>query len=127
LRKRGIELADLIVVVDDVDLDLGRLRIRARKSGRAQRPEVVEAALGSDAYARCVWRGPTNIGRRNGEPRLSRFAPDEKEARNSDRAAADAVEMLVKDGLVKAMIILTGEVSGGQMNKYEAMVIFPDR
>lgn len=106
LRKRGIELADLIVVVDDVDIDLGRLRIRAQGSpGGHNGLKSVEAALGSDAYARVrVGVGRPQAAGEMVDHVLSRFRPEEKDAAAEViRRAADAVEMMVREGLVKAM------------------------
>ncbi len=106
MRKRGIELADLIVVVDDVDLELGRLRIRGQGSpGGHNGLKSVEAALGSDEYVRVrVGVGRPKMPGEMVNHVLSRFAPDEKEAADQVVArAADAVEMMVTDGLVKAM------------------------
>lgn len=106
MNKRGIEVADLAVVVDDVDLDLGRLRIRGSGSpGGHNGLKSVQAALGSDEYVRVrVGVGRPRAAGEMVNHVLSRFAPDEKEAAEQViLRAADAVEMLVKEGLVKAM------------------------
>jgi len=106
LRKRGIELADLIVVVDDVDIELGRLRIRAQGSpGGHNGLKSVEAALGSDAYVRIrVGVGRPQVEGEMVDHVLSRFRPDEMDAAKGVIAkAADALETMVADGLVKAM------------------------
>jgi PTH1 family peptidyl-tRNA hydrolase len=111
MNKRGIGLADVTVVVDDVDLDLGRLRIRGQGSpGGHNGLKSVQAALGSDEYVRVR----VGVGRPKGDGEmighvLSRFAPDEKDAAAKViERAADAVEMLVGDGLVKAMNSFNG-------------------
>ena len=72
-----IELPDLLVVVDDVNLELGRLRARAAGSaGGHNGLKSIIGALGSDAFARI------RIGVGGGDPRrdlsghvLGRFAP----------------------------------------------------
>lgn len=111
MRKRGIPLADVIVVVDDVDLELGRLRIRSKGSpGGHNGLKSVQAALGGDEYVRVrvgVGR-PQTQGEMIGHV-LSRFTPDERVAAAAVIArAADAVEMLVQEGLVRAMNSFNG-------------------
>ena len=111
MRKRGIGLADLIVVVDDVDLELGKLRIRGQGSpGGHNGLKSVQAALGSDEYVRVrAGVGRPKVAGEMVDHVLSRFAPYEKEpAENLIARAADAVEMLVKDGLTKAMNSFNG-------------------
>ena len=79
LQFYKIERADLLVVVDDVNLELGRLRARAAGSaGGHNGLKSVIGALGTDAFARL------RIGVGRGEPRrdladhvLARFDPDE--------------------------------------------------
>lgn len=111
LRKRGIELANVVVVVDDVDLELGRIRIRGQGSpGGHNGLKSIQAALGTDAYARVrVGVGRPNGGREMVDHVLTRFAPDEKEkvAELLPRAA-DAVETILSGGLTKAMNSFNG-------------------
>ena len=111
MRKRGIAASDVLVVVDDVDLDLGRLRIRGKGSpGGHNGLKSLQAAIGSDEYARVrvgVGR-PKPQGEMVGHV-LSRFAPDEKAAAaDLYKRAADAVEMWLGEGLVKAMNSFNG-------------------
>lgn len=106
MRKRGIALADLIVVVDDVDIELGRLRIRAAGSpGGHNGLKSVQAALGSDEYVRVrVGVGRPKASGEMVDHVLSKFAPDEKQTvADMVVKAADAVEVLMSDGLAKAM------------------------
>lgn len=111
MRKRGIATTGLLVVVDDVDLELGRLRLRGQGSpGGHNGLKSVQAALGSDEYARVrvgVGR-PKPQGEMVGHV-LSRFAPDEKATvAELYGRAADAVEMWIVEGLVKAMNMFNG-------------------
>ncbi len=101
-----VDLADLLVVCDDVNLPEGRLRARPDGSdGGNNGLRSVTASLGTDAYARL------RIGVGRGDERrdlvdhvLSRFDPDEQPIINSavDRAA-DAVEVWITDGLAPVM------------------------
>lgn len=53
LRRKGLALSDLIVVVDDTDLVCGRLRIRRRGSaGGHNGLKSVMAGLGTDDFVR---------------------------------------------------------------------------
>jgi PTH1 family peptidyl-tRNA hydrolase len=98
IRYYRIALPDVLIVVDDVNLSLGRLRIRARGSdGGHNGLRSVAGQLGTDDYARLrigVGRGD---GRRDlADHVLARFEPDEREiVRAAVDRAADAVEMFV--------------------------------
>ena len=101
-----IELPDLLVVVDDVNLELGRLRARAAGSagGHNGLKSIIEA-LGSDAFARI------RIGVGGGEPRrdlaghvVGRFAPGERTViAEAVSRSADAAELFVAEGIAPVM------------------------
>lgn len=101
-----IELADVLVVCDDVNLAEGRLRARPEGSeGGNNGLRSITASLGTAAYARI------RIGVGRGDERrdlvdhvLSRFDQDEQPVMNAamDRAA-DAVELWMTDGLGPVM------------------------
>jgi PTH1 family peptidyl-tRNA hydrolase len=105
-RKRGLEAADVVVVSDDMELPLGKLRIRARggAGGHNGLKSVIEQ-LGSDEFARVR----VGIGRSAGEGDatshvLGRFSAEERRALEPViAAAADAVEGILRDGAETAM------------------------
>jgi PTH1 family peptidyl-tRNA hydrolase len=101
-----IDPADFLVVCDDVNLPLGRLRVRGSGSeGGHNGLRSVAEAIGTIDYARLR----IGVGRGDGRRDLAdyvtaRFDADERE--NIDAAvvrAADAVETWVADGLSKTM------------------------
>lgn len=101
-----IDPADVLVVVDDVALPLGRLRARRGGSdGGHQGLRSVAAQLGTQAFPRL------RIGVGRGDPRrdlaahvLGRFEPEEREqVETAVRRAADAVETFVRDGIERVM------------------------
>jgi peptidyl-tRNA hydrolase, PTH1 family len=106
MRFYKIELPDLCVVVDDANLELGRLR--ARPSGSAgghNGLKSVIGALGTEEFARLrigVGRGD---GRRDlGDHVLAKFEPDERiEVAEATARAADAAELFVAEGIVPVM------------------------
>jgi PTH1 family peptidyl-tRNA hydrolase len=97
---------DLIVVYDDVDLPLGRLRIRASGGdGGHQGMRDIQARLGRQDFTRLRFGiGRSERGEGTTEHVLERFTPDE-EAWLSDQvpAAAAALEAIVLEGVVAAM------------------------
>jgi PTH1 family peptidyl-tRNA hydrolase len=106
LRYYRVALPDLLVILDEVQLPLGRLRARARGShGGHNGLKSVASQLGSDEYARL------RIGVGRGDERtdladhvLARFDPEERETiRTAIERAADAAEMFVTDGIEKVM------------------------
>jgi PTH1 family peptidyl-tRNA hydrolase len=101
-----IELTDLLVVVDDVNLELGRLRARAAGSaGGHNGLKSIIGALGSDAFARM------RIGVGGGDPRrdlsghvVGRFAPEERTIiAEAVSRCADAAELFVAEGIAPVM------------------------
>src|SRR5689334_14765983 len=106
LRFYKIELPDLFVVVDDTNLELGRLR--ARPSGSAGGHNGLKSiigALGTEEFARLrvgVGRGD---GRRDlADHVLARFDPEERvEIAEATSRAADAAELFVSDDIVAVM------------------------
>ena len=112
-RYFKVEVADLLIVVDDVDLPVGKLRARARGSaGGHNGLKSLIAHLG-DEFPRLrvgVGRGP------DGEPRrdladhvLSRFAADEiSEVERMTVRAADAAEMFIASGIAAVMNAFNG-------------------
>jgi PTH1 family peptidyl-tRNA hydrolase len=100
-----LELADLLVVSDDVALDPGRLRIRKQGSagGHNGLADIIQR-IGSDVFCRVR----IGIGNAAGAVRsshvLGRFESDEQALMDSSIArAADAVEAWVSSGPDAAM------------------------
>lgn len=95
----------VLVVVDDMALPLGRLRIRPQGSaGGHNGLESIERHLNTRAYPRIrIGVGAARPGRMVDHV-LGRFRPEEREAvaEAIDRAA-DAVEAILADGLERAM------------------------
>ena len=110
-RYFKIEIADLLIVVDEVDLPLGKLRARARGSaGGHNGLKSLIAHLG-DGFPRLrvgVGRGPA--GERDlAEHVLSRFAADEiAEVERMTARAADAAEMFITSGIAAVMNAFNG-------------------
>jgi PTH1 family peptidyl-tRNA hydrolase len=97
-RYFRIAVEDVLVVVDDVALPMGRLRIRAKGSaGGHNGLKSIIAGLGTDGFARLrvgVGRGD---GRRDlADHVLSRVAGGEREALSeATQVAADAAELFM--------------------------------
>jgi peptidyl-tRNA hydrolase, PTH1 family len=101
-----IEPADLLVVVDDVNLELGRLRARGSGSagGHNGLKSVIET-LGSEAFARLrIGVGRGDARRDLADHVTAKFDPEERT--NVDEAAgraADAVELFIAEGIAPMM------------------------
>jgi PTH1 family peptidyl-tRNA hydrolase len=97
---------DLLVVTDDVDLPLGRLRLRRDGSaGGHNGLRDIIAAFGSNEFNRLrVGIGRSGSSRATVDHVLATFKPVERElADASIAAAADAVELWLRDGIEAAM------------------------
>jgi len=106
MRYYGIAVADILIVCDDVNLPLGRLRARASGSeGGHNGLRSIAEHLGTMDYPRLrVGVGRGDERRELASHVLARFEPEEREAVEQTVArAADAVEMWVFDGLPRMM------------------------
>ena len=103
-ERHGLEAGDLLVVVDDVYLPLGAVRIRARGSdGGHNGLTSIEMSHGTDEYARLL----VGVGRGEQELRdhvLSVFAPEESELlKTALDAACEASLVWAQEGVIQAM------------------------
>jgi len=107
LRWHRMTVADLVVLYDDVDLEPGRLRIRARggSGGHKGLASVIQHA-GADAFVRVR----LGVGRGDGEREdvIAHVLRPLTGARREAAAAmvgeaADAVEMILRQGVDRAM------------------------
>jgi len=106
LRFYKIDLPDLFVVVDDANLELGRLRARPSGSagGHNGLKSIIEA-LGNEEFARLrVGVGRGDARRDLADHVLAKFDPDERiEVAEAVGRAADAAELFVTEGIVAVM------------------------
>ena len=101
-------VSDLLVIADDVDLPLGRLRLRRSGSaGGHNGLRDIIAAVGSNEFARLrvgIGRGGETV-----DHVLATFKPDERElATEAIATAADAAERWLRDGIDEAMNAFNG-------------------
>ena len=106
MRFYKIEVADVLVVCDDVNLPLGRLRMRSSGSeGGHNGLRSVAEQLGTIDYPRLrVGVGRGDMRRDLADHVLAKFEPDEAPGiEDAIARGADAVETWLQDGLTKAM------------------------
>ncbi len=106
LRRKGLALSKLIVIVDDTDLECGRLRIRRRGSaGGHNGLKSIIAATGSDDFIRVrIGVGGRTGSRGQVEHVLSGFAAEEREQiEDSVKIASEAVWCIASSGVDYAM------------------------
>jgi PTH1 family peptidyl-tRNA hydrolase len=105
LRQTEVDVAsELLVVYDDADLDLGRVRLRADGSaGGHHGMRDIIAALGTNAIPRLrIGVGRSGRGLRGHV--LATFGGDERDvADEMIQVGADAAELWLRDGLGTAM------------------------
>ena len=106
MRYYKAEPSDLIITYDDIDLDVGKLRIRAKGSaGGHNGMKSIIAHVGSEEFDR------VRVGIGHKPPEfdladyvLSRFGKDELPLiRDAVDKAADAVEVIIRSGIEAAM------------------------
>ena len=109
LRQTDVDIAsDLLVVADDIDLPLGRIRLRRSGSaGGHNGLRDIIATFGTNEFNRLR----IGVGRA-GEPVdhvLATFKPDEREVADEMIAlGADAAERWLRDGIDEAMNAFNG-------------------
>ncbi len=106
LRFYKVEVSDLLVIVDEVHLDLGRLR--ARRDGSAGGHNGLKsliALLGTEGFARLrVGVGRGDARRDLADHVLAKFDPDERAiVAEVVGRAADAAELFVAEGIEPVM------------------------
>ena len=106
LRFFKVDVADMLVVVDEVQLELGRLRARPEGSagGHNGLKSLIEQ-LGTEQFARLrIGVGRGDARRDLADHVLAAFDPDERVvvAETVDRAA-DAVELFISEGIAPVM------------------------
>jgi PTH1 family peptidyl-tRNA hydrolase len=101
-----IDIADLLVTVDDINLELGRLRARAAGSagGHNGLKSIIEA-LGTMEFARMrVGVGRGDVRRDLANHVTAKFEPSERTAvADAVARAADAAELFVAEGIGPVM------------------------
>lgn len=126
LRYRNVQPADLVLVLDDADLEFGRLRVRARGSSGGHRGlESVIQQVGTSEFARVrlgVGRDPG--GRGLVEHVLGPLAGDaRRQMADMVATAARAVLCLLEEGVDAAMNRFNkgpaGQAAGGAEPKPE--------
>ena len=109
LRQTDVEVtSDLLVVADDIDLPLGRIRLRRSGSagGHNGLRSIIEA-FGTDEFSRLR----IGVGRSGTAARhvLATFRPDERDsATEMVQVGADAAERWLADGIEAAMNAFNG-------------------
>lgn len=105
LRYFKVEPADLLVVVDEAQLPLGKLRARARGSaGGHNGLKSVIAHIGEEFSRLRLGVGRGDLRRDLADHVLSKFDPDEMpEVERMTTRAADASELFVTGGIAAVM------------------------
>ena len=106
MRFYKIDLPDVLIVSDDVNLPLGRLRARASGSeGGHNGLRSIADAFGTIDYGRLrVGVGRGDLRRDLADHVLARFEPEERTGiEDAIARAADACETWISDGLARVM------------------------
>jgi PTH1 family peptidyl-tRNA hydrolase len=114
LRQTDVDVAsELLVVADDIDLPLGRVRLRRSGSaGGHNGLRDIMATFGTDAFDRLrIGVGRSGVA---ADHVLATFRPDERDlADEMVQVGADAAERWLRDGIDEAMNAFNGvEVAG---------------
>ena len=105
VRFGNMASGDLLVVLDDMALETGRLRLRSQGSagGHNGLADIIEK-LGTEEFGRLrIGIGPPGYGDAVGHV-LGKFSPEEEEIVGSSvKRAAEAVECWIQSGMDKTM------------------------
>ncbi len=110
---------DLMVLVDDVALPCGHLRLRARGSaGGHNGLSDIEQKLGTDVYARCrIGIDPPGRVAQH-DYVLGRFTPEQKPLiRDAVEKTCDAVQCWVEHGIAQAMNEYNKKITSDSSNE----------
>lgn len=115
-RAYRVEPGDVVAIHDDLDLAVGRVRIRGGGGAGGHRGVAsLIAALGSEFPRVRVGIGRPPGGEDPVDFVLERFEPGERAAVDAAiERAADGVESLLRDGLVRAMNAFNGSAAGSR-------------
>ncbi len=111
-RDLRLDPTDFLVVYDDLDLALGRIRVKANGgSGGHHGVDSIIESLGSKAFPRVrVGIGRPESKSANVDYLLDRMSADElKTLEEAVESAADAAETVLRDGVSKAMTGFNGK------------------
>ncbi len=111
LKKYKVSIEDLLVICDDLDLELGRIKIRKSGSSGGHRGLAsIMDSLGENNFNRLrIGIGRPCEGIEPAEYVLSPFTRKEKTTVNSViKKACDCIEFWGSDGIVKTMNIFNG-------------------
>jgi len=102
----NIQLEDMIVIYDDLNLELGLIRIR--RSGSAGGHKGVKSiieSLGSEAFPRIrIGIGKPPQGTEAIDFVLSKFSPEEREVIDeAEKLAIEAIKVIIFEGIENAM------------------------
>ncbi len=108
LMLKGFNLSadDLIIIYDDMDMDIGRLRIRDKGSHGGHRGvKSIIDAIGTDSFVRIkIGIGRPRAGMDSSDYVLANFKKDELPMlREAKKRASDALLFLIKDDVIAAM------------------------
>ncbi|MEK6692373.1 MAG: aminoacyl-tRNA hydrolase [Nitrospirota bacterium] len=105
-KSRNFETSDLLVISDDMDLGIGRIRVRQRggSAGHKGVKSIIDA-LGTDNFARIrIGIGKSGDREVAEEYVLSPFSKSESPiAKEAVQTAAEASVIIIKDGVAEAM------------------------
>src|SRR5439155_25396545 len=108
LEKHGLGLESLVVILDDVNLPFGRIRVRERGSaGGHHGLESIIRALGTAEFVRVrIGIAEVSLPEDKADFVLSEF-PREREAalQETIQKAGDAVRAILSDGVSRAMCL----------------------
>jgi peptidyl-tRNA hydrolase, PTH1 family len=108
MQEHRLMPRDLLVILDDMSLPLGRIRIREKGSAGGHRGlESICQALGSEEVLRLrLGIGEELMPENKAEFVLSNFAPDRQQALDEMIGkAGDAIKMILREGATKAMAV----------------------